>query len=193
MSTAPAPEQPAETGRGPQPTSSGAPPMRVQIWFAVALTALFVVLVVVMLIAAKGSTSQWQNMVYVFGSVEALVFTAIGWVFGREVQRGQVAAARADAATAKQDAKDNAAKAEQAQAEAAQHQSEVNELATGVRIATLAPAPVAPAAPAQRGAEDVGLAGEDALPGARNAAAVGDLSAPLAELRALADRLHRPA
>lgn len=59
------------------------------------------------------------------------------------------------------------------------------DLAVGVRIATLAP--IAVAADTNRAgdrARDVGLQDEPTTQ------AVGELSAPLAELRALADRLH---
>jgi cytochrome bd-type quinol oxidase subunit 1 len=62
-------------------------PWQAQLAFAMVLTVVFIILVLVMLKSAKASSAEWQNLVYVFGSVEALVFTAIGWVFGREVQR----------------------------------------------------------------------------------------------------------
>jgi hypothetical protein len=31
--------------------------------------------------------THWSRYVYVFGGLEAIVFTAVGWIFGREVNR----------------------------------------------------------------------------------------------------------
>lgn len=157
-------------------------PWQFQLGFAVVLTVLFVILVAVMLGSANSSTGEWQNRVYVFGSVQALVFTAIGWVFGREVQRGQVASAQAGEQEAKHEAREQAGKAEAAQADAAHQRTAVGELATGVRLVAMMPAPSGRTA----GAEDVGL---DDTP----APSIGELSPAVAELRALADRLHPPA
>ena len=43
--------------------------------------------------AGSGTELIWQRRVYLFGGVEAIVFTAVGWIFGREVNRQQVNAA----------------------------------------------------------------------------------------------------
>ena len=50
--------------------------------------------------AAEGA---WSRYVYLFGAAEALVFTAMGWLFGREVNRSaaESATTRADEATAR--------------------------------------------------------------------------------------------
>ncbi|AXO33200.1 hypothetical protein MicB006_0896 [Micromonospora sp. B006] len=64
----------------------------------------FAALVVAMMALANGSDAVWQRRVYVFGAVQAVVFTAIGWLFGREGSRSTVAAARKDAEAAKQEA-----------------------------------------------------------------------------------------
>jgi len=70
----------------------------------VALLIGFAALVVVMLIAARGNDVVWQRRVYLFGAAEAIVFTAVGWLFGREVHRAEAESARKDATDAKQDA-----------------------------------------------------------------------------------------
>ena len=48
--------------------------------------------------ADTGNQQEWERWVYVFGGVEAIAFTAIGWVFGREVnrERAENAEQRAD-------------------------------------------------------------------------------------------------
>jgi hypothetical protein len=190
----PAPDEAATGSKADDQNSLGAP-VAVQIGFAIGLTALFIVLVVIMLASAHDADTVWQKKVYIYGSVEAVVFTAIGWVFGRQVQRGQVAAAEANAADAKKEAKDSAAKAEEAQqqtqivqAESAERQAHVAELATAVRIVALAPVAGPPVPPdAQPGvARDVGF-GDDEPRTAQTA-----LSPQLAALRSLADRLHPP-
>jgi uncharacterized membrane protein YeiH len=42
--------------------------------------------------------TEWERWVYVFGAVQAIAFAAIGWVFGREVnrERAEKAEQRAD-------------------------------------------------------------------------------------------------
>jgi hypothetical protein len=43
---------------------------------------------------ASGETElTWQRRVYLFGAVETIVFTVVGWIFGRKVNRRQVDAA----------------------------------------------------------------------------------------------------
>jgi type VI protein secretion system component VasK len=114
--------------------TGGAAPRTIQIIFAAALLVLFVALVIVLLVSRNVSESAWKNLVYVFGSVEALVFTAVGWVFGREVHRAQVASAEASAEDAKQDAADEAIRTREADAKAAENQMKVERLKTGIRM-----------------------------------------------------------
>jgi hypothetical protein len=63
----------------------------------VALGAFAVFLV---LNAGTKDATEWERWVYVFGAVEAPAFTAIGWLFGREVnrQRAEAAEQRAEKA-----------------------------------------------------------------------------------------------
>lgn len=78
-----------------------------QLAFACALFVMFIVLAVLMLVIADdGEAAAWERRVYVFGAVEALVFTAIGWVFGREVHRTDAQNAREDAKEANSEARD---------------------------------------------------------------------------------------
>ncbi len=61
----------------------------------------FAVFVAYLAIRVTSSSEQsWTRLVYLFGAVEALVFTAFGWLFGREVHRqaAKSAEARADSA-----------------------------------------------------------------------------------------------
>ncbi len=76
-----------------------------QFWTAVGIVIAFAALVVIMFMNAVGDETVWQRRVYLFGAVEAVVFTAVGWIFGREVHRSAVASAEQDAAAAKDDAR----------------------------------------------------------------------------------------
>ena len=55
----------------------------------------------------------WGRYVYVFSALQAIVFTAVGWIFGREVHRSAAEAATKHANAARQDAKDAAEAAKQ--------------------------------------------------------------------------------
>jgi hypothetical protein len=46
--------------------------------------------------------TEWERWVYVFGAVQAIAFAAIGWVFGREVNRERAEKAEQRADEAKQ-------------------------------------------------------------------------------------------
>jgi len=77
----------------------------------------------------------WSRYVYVFGGLEAIVFTAVGWIFGREVNRTaaetatkiadnaakQVASATSNAATLTEEAAKGRALANFVRAQSAQH------------------------------------------------------------------------
>lgn len=69
----------------------------------------FAVLMLYMLATSgdKGvSENVWGRRLYVYGSAEAITFTAVGWLFGREVHRSTAKVARKQAADASADAKD---------------------------------------------------------------------------------------
>ncbi|WP_436532203.1 hypothetical protein [Actinoplanes sp. HUAS TT8] len=115
----------------------------------------FAFLVVAMILLAGGDDVVWQRRVYVFGAVEALVFTAIGWLFGREVHRSAAQAARADADAANQAAEQARAETRTETSEAAAARVAAAEAATTLR-AVRAAALAAPA-PEPGGPRDVGL------------------------------------
>ena len=116
----------------PTQTHSGQLPWRWQFWVAATLIASFVVLTVFMLSWANASDAVWKNRVFVFSSVEAIVFTAVGWTFGREVHRAEVGSARKDAYDAKKDAKEKSELASRKAEEAATERAKGMQLAGAV-------------------------------------------------------------
>ena len=71
-------------------------------WVAAAVLVLYVVFVTVLVLMR--ADANWDRLVYLLGGFEAIVFTAVGWIFGTTVSRGQVAAANASKDEAKQQA-----------------------------------------------------------------------------------------
>jgi hypothetical protein len=110
----PPPQQPTQPYSGSAGSVFWAP-----LGFAAVLTIAYVVLLVLLFAFlyshAEGiEDAHWSRMVYVAGGLGALVSTAIGWVFGREVHRGaaEVASAAADSARgAAQSARDETSRA----------------------------------------------------------------------------------
>jgi hypothetical protein len=88
-----APEQPAK----PAPLLG-----RAQIAVAVGVVAIFVAMLVAM--ALLRADKNWDRLVYLLSGFEAIVFAAVGALFGVTVQRGAVVTARQDAADARKDA-----------------------------------------------------------------------------------------
>jgi hypothetical protein len=129
-------------------TSTGAPGSqaparlgRAERGLAFALIGLFLVALVAMY--QLRDDQYWDRLLFLFGALEALVFAGAGALFGTTVQRGNVEAARKDAAVARQDAQ--AARQEMtvarehlsvARDEAAQQREEARVLAErGTRLA----------------------------------------------------------
>jgi hypothetical protein len=52
---------------------------------------------------ATDADPQWSHLVYLYGSVEALVFAAVGAMFGTTVQRARVEKAEEDTSAAESD------------------------------------------------------------------------------------------
>ena len=76
--------------------------------FAVALVALFALASWILYQLADDAgvdEKLWARYVYVFSALHSIVFTAIGWIFGREVHRSAASAATKDARNAKREAK----------------------------------------------------------------------------------------
>lgn len=101
MSEANSPAKPAETK-----TESSVD--RFKGLVAVVVAVLILVGFTVLMIFLSGQVhsandTSWSRYLYLFGAAEAIVFTAVGWLFGQEVNRkaANEAGARADGATAK--------------------------------------------------------------------------------------------
>jgi hypothetical protein len=101
----------------------------------IALLIGFAVLVAVMIWLAGGDDRVWQRRVYLFGAVEAIVFTAIGWLFGREVHRSSAETARRDAETAKHEAEVARTEAKEGAVQAAAAEQKVNAVRAAARAA----------------------------------------------------------
>lgn len=84
-----------------------------QLWITVAVLLAFGSVAVYMLsVATDANPDVWQRRVYVFSGVQAIAFTAVGWLFGREVNSGARAEARqANAALADARGKESAVRA----------------------------------------------------------------------------------
>lgn len=57
---------------------------------AVSALLMFLVLVILMFLQRSGSDAAWSRLVYLLTGVEAVAFAGAGWVFGKEVHRGEV-------------------------------------------------------------------------------------------------------
>lgn len=79
----------------------------VLIGIAVVILVGFAAIVVYMLRYSGAKTTEvvWNRRVFVFGGIQAIAFTAVGWLFGREVNRGTAEAAQEQAKEAADDAK----------------------------------------------------------------------------------------
>ncbi|WP_128645613.1 hypothetical protein [Rhodococcus sp. BS-15] len=93
-----------ENGKTPDADGNGYWPLFV---VAIALVVVFLVLSVWLFTEAddEGTTEMvWSRYAYIVGGLEAIVFAAVGWLFGREVNRGTAEVAKKQADEAKQDA-----------------------------------------------------------------------------------------
>lgn len=87
-------------------SSEGQQRQRWQLWATVSILGAFAVAVIYMLVAAHDNDADvWQRRVYVFAGAQAIVFTAVGWLFGREVNSEALKAANAYADEAKDEAR----------------------------------------------------------------------------------------
>lgn len=134
-----------------QPDSADGTQWTRQFLVAVGLLFAFAVLVVAMMLLAEGEEIVWQRRVYLFGAVEAVVFTAIGWLFGREVHRsaaesakGEATQAREDAAAARDEASRLAADVVDAQRTAAEEKAKGQAVRAVIDSTTVAPGGAGP-------------------------------------------------
>ena len=84
---------------------------KVQIWVAVALIVVFIATLVVL--AVMRADQNWDRLMYLLSGFEAIVFAAVGALFGVTVQRGAVDSAQKDAATARAEANTERARADE--------------------------------------------------------------------------------
>ena len=152
---------------------------------AVVLLAGFVGLIVAMMFLARGDETVWQRRVYVFGGAEAIVFTIIGWLFGREVNRMTAESAKGDAIQARQEAADARHQAVRSAGEAAEaKKSAAEETIKGRAVRALVRNGLSTTLTQERRPRDIGLAGTDGTDGASVTAAgvLSDLGALVNEL-----------
>jgi cytochrome bd-type quinol oxidase subunit 1 len=85
---------------GPSPTR-GFGMNAVRVLFAVVVMVAFAVFAYFLVENADTQDQmEWERWVFVFGAVEAIAFAAIGWIFGREVNRERAEKAETRAETA---------------------------------------------------------------------------------------------
>lgn len=152
-----------------------------QFTVAVVLLVAFGALVVLMLMVANApDETVWQRRVYLFGAMEAIVFTAVGWLFGREVHRSAAETAKQDATEAKHDAAVARDEAKRKADEAAKAEQKATEERTRAQVVASVIEHSEPAAAAPTGASQDASAARGA--GARPAGAVVDLKALIRDL-----------
>lgn len=95
-------------GAGDQPAGKAGPLEGIRAAVTLVVALLLVLggsAMIVFLVGKVSSTqSEWDRYIYLLGGVEAVVFAAIGWFFGKEVHREQAQAATKQANTATQQA-----------------------------------------------------------------------------------------
>jgi hypothetical protein len=124
----------------PQPKPSGSSrrltpnivPWQWQLVVAALLLVVFVAIGVLMIATADTSDSIWKNRITIFSAFQSLVFGAVGWLFGREINRVPAELARADAQEAKELAQDNADEAAEARVRAATAETKGRALASAI-------------------------------------------------------------
>lgn len=83
----------------------------VRTFFAVVVGVAFAVFAIFLVTNADTeNSSEWERWVYVFGAVEAIAFAAVGWMFGKEVNRERAEAAEETANEAQENEKKERAK-----------------------------------------------------------------------------------
>ncbi|KRB43849.1 MULTISPECIES: hypothetical protein [unclassified Terrabacter] len=198
------------TGKNPQTAKGNGVPWLALFVVAALVTVVYVSLSVAAWVRADDSdltADAWTRLTFVLHGVEAIAFTAIGWLFGREVHRSEAESAKKDKEQAQETATSAQATTEQVREEKTaallrgqDAESRGRELAEGIRVANLARAQAGPSgagAPTGRDAEG----GDELSPaddGTRSLPPAGSTSAGPAvdavpdHLVALADRLFPP-
>jgi uncharacterized membrane protein YgcG len=107
-------------------------PWQWQLVVAALLLVVFVAIGVLMIATADTSDSIWKNRITIFSAFQSLVFGAVGWLFGREINRVPAELARVDAQEAKELAQDNADEAAEARVRAATAETKGRALASAI-------------------------------------------------------------
>lgn len=132
-------------GDTPAATPGNGLPPETLFWVAVVILLAFLGFSLFMILNADAADPVWKNRLAIFTVFQAIVYTAVGWLFGREVNRGAKEAAEKSADVAKADAdraKAEAADAKEAEREQAAARAKTIEAASAenVRGAALAAA-----------------------------------------------------
>ena len=99
---------------------------------AAVLLVVFLAIGVMMILTADTTDAVWKNRIAIFSAFQALVFGAVGWLFGREVNRVPAEVARVEAQEAKDQAQENAEEAAEARVRAAMEETRGRALASAV-------------------------------------------------------------
>lgn len=91
--TAPNPTAPANGDRFKNTTAVG---------ITIAILIVYVAMVILLYRKAGSTDLKWTRWVFLLSGIEAIAFTAVGWIFGKEVHRAQAEMA----AVAQQNASD---------------------------------------------------------------------------------------
>ena len=132
----PAKPEPAPPPTPPTSASASGASWRWLFWAAIAIVFAYVVFVLLAFLRADDSLPEtdWSRSVYVLLGLEALAFTAVGWLFGREVHRGEAQEAQKHADEAKHVATLEKDRADTAKDVAAQERSRADAAQTKGRI-----------------------------------------------------------
>jgi len=182
------PTEPAEpptepTEPPPSSATTAGASWRWLFWAAIAIVVVYVVFAVFAFARADEQLAEndWSRSVYVLLGVEAIAFTAVGWLFGREVHRGEAQSAKQNAAQAKAEEKEQRSKTEDAKdREADARERAVEAEVKGRTLADAVRASSGGLPPT--GGDERGRDRETPLPG----------GPPADPLRDLADRLFPP-
>ena len=187
----PAKPDPAPAPTPPTSASASGASWRWLFWAAIAIVFAYVVFVLLAFVRAddKLPETDWSRSVYVLLGVEALAFTAVGWLFGREVHRGEAQEAQKHADEAKHVATLEKDRADTAKDAAAQERSRADAAQTKGRI--LAKAVHSLTEPEETGGGPGG--GDERSPAGGRTRGIDSPAAGSAQaLRSIADELFPP-
>jgi hypothetical protein len=204
------PGQPGRPAPTPTPTPAPAPgngvPWKALFVVAVAIGVVYICFAIVTWNRADdadvASESIWSRYVLVLQGVEAIAFTAIGWLFGREVHRGEAETAKKDKAEAENRAQTERVRTDQVREEKTEAvlagqdaESRGRELAESVRATALATAgrTGTPGTGHTDGGDELSPVDEDGTRSLPPQGTPGPAEGPVPDhLLALADRLFPP-